>query len=254
MKKITQEKLDYILRKHKLWVTCKVGGEKADLSGMDLSGMDLSGMDLSGALLDNASLNGASLVCASLNDASLNGASLVCALLDNASLNGASLNRASLVCASLNDASLNDASLNGASLNGASLVGASLNGASLNRASLNRATNIPYIPMACPEDGEYIGYKKCDNHIVKLRIPADARRSSATGRKCRSDKAEVLSITTLDGTDDGFTEIASDCDKSFVYRVGEIVSVQDFCENRFRECAPGIHHFINRREAVEYQG
>lgn len=41
-------------------------------------------------------------------------------------------------------------------------------------------------------------------------------------------------------------------DVEFVYRVGEIVKVQDFCEDRFAECAQGIHFFIDREEAVNY--
>lgn len=65
---------------------------------------------------------------------------------------------------------------------------------------------VPYIPMACPESGSIIGYKKAttfDNSrahrgwmdvIVKLEIPEDAKRSSALERKCRCDKAKVLGI------------------------------------------------------------
>lgn len=65
---------------------------------------------------------------------------------------------------------------------------------------------VPYIPMACPESGPIIGYKKAtafDNSgshrgwidvIVKLEIPEDAKRSSALGRKCRCDRAKVLGI------------------------------------------------------------
>lgn len=46
------------------------------------------------------------------------------------------------------------------------------------------------IPMACPSDGAFIGWKKAilgcgEAVLVKLLIPEDAKRSSATGRKCR---------------------------------------------------------------------
>ena len=30
------------------------------------------------------------------------------------------------------------------------------------------------------------------------------------------------------------------------------VEVDNFCENRWNECAPGIHFFINRQEAINY--
>ena len=43
-----------------------------------------------------------------------------------------------------------------------------------------------------------------------------------------------------------------DIDSSFVYTIGETVEVKDFDINRWDECAPGIHHFITREEAVKY--
>lgn len=78
------------------------------------------------------------------------------------------------------------------------------------------------------------------------------KRSSATSRKCRCDKAIVLSITNLDGSETNVTEIASTRDPSFMYKVGATVSVNNFEEDRWKECAPGIHFFITRQEAVEY--
>ena len=52
MKRITQEELEVFLRKHKLWLENKKGGERADLSRADLSWANLSGANLSGANLD----------------------------------------------------------------------------------------------------------------------------------------------------------------------------------------------------------
>jgi hypothetical protein len=40
----------------------------------------------------------------------------------------------------------------------------------------------------------------------------------------------------------------------FAYKVGDMVSVDDFDTNRWNECAPGIHFFITRQEAVDYIG
>jgi hypothetical protein len=149
-------------------------------------------------------------------------------------------------------ASLVGASLDGASLVGASLDGADLRGASLDGADLRDVKNFSF-PIACPEEGEFIGFKKARwGYIVKLKITADAKRSSATGRKCRCSKAVVMSITKTDGTDDGTTEVRSAYDQSFVYRVGETVEVSDFCEDRWTECAAGIHFFITRKEAEDY--
>ena len=106
--------------------------------------------------------------------------------------------------------------------------------------------------MSCPESGSYIGFKKASGLIVVLRILEDALRSSATGRKCRASKAEVLKIENLDGSPSYVDEVRSSYDRSFIYRPGEVVSVDNFDTNRWHECAPGIHHFINRQEAVDY--
>ena len=134
----------------------------------------------------------------------------------------------------------------------ANLYGANLYGADLRGANLYGAKNIPFIPYACPDFGIFIGFKKAHGYIVVLEIPEDARRLSATGRKCRCDKAKVLQIQKLDGAESGLTEIASDYSSEFIYRVGETVFVPDFDENRWNECSTGIHFFINRQEAVDY--
>ena len=120
----------------------------------------------------------------------------------------------------------------------------------------DEAWNIPYIPMACPDKGSFIGYKKAysnkmDYVIVELKIPEDARRSSAFGRKCRCDKAIVLDIYSLDG-ERHFLEAKSIHDENFIYRVGKIMEEPNFNENRYEECTSGIHFFINKQEAINY--
>lgn len=144
--------------------------------------------------------------------------------------------------------------LQGADLQGANLYGANLHGANLREAELQGAYNIPFVPMTCPDTGTFVAWKKANGYIVKLEIPEDARRSSATGRKCRCDKAKVIEIQELDGSSSELTEVASGYDRNFVYRVGEIAEEPIYDENRWEECAPGIHFFINRQEAVDYNG
>lgn len=156
--------------------------------------------------------------------------------------------------ADLRGADLYGADLRKANLYGADLLCADLGRADLYRADLCGANNIPFIPMACPDTGTFVAWKKANGHIVKLEIPADAQRSSATGRKCRCDKAKVIEIQELDGSPSELAEVASGYDRNFVYRVGEIAEEPKYDEDRWNECAPGIHFFINRQEAVDYNG
>ena len=135
-----------------------------------------------------------------------------------------------------------DADLSYTDLSGANLCGANLCG----------AKKVPYIPMLCPEEGEFIGWKKASDKIVKLRIPEEALRSSSTTRKCRCNKAEVIEIYNIDGTIADERIIKSSYDSSFTYEVGKTVEVQDFDTNRWEECTRGIHFFINRQEAINY--
>ena len=219
-KRITQEELEVFLRKHKLWIEGDPKGERANLWGADLWGADLWGADLWGANLSEADLRGADLSEANLSEADLRGADLW------------------------------GANLWGANLRGADLRGADLRGANLSEADL-RGANLS-CPICCPEEGEFIGFKKASNCIIKLKITEDAKRCSATGRKCRCSEALVLSITQLDGTPSELTEVKSSYDTSFIYRIGEKVSVDNFDDDRWHECAPGIHFFITRQEAVDY--
>ena len=184
-------------------------------------------------------------------------ANLSGANLSGANLSGAKLYRANLFGANLSGAELSHANLFGANLSGANLSGANLSGAELYRANLSGANlsgakNIPFVPYACPDSGAFIGYKKARGLIVELEILPDAKRCSAAGRKCRCDKAKVISIQNIDGRTADVQEVMSDYNKDFIYRVGEIVTVEDFEPNRWNECAPGIHFFINRQEAVNY--
>ena len=211
--------LKKILDEHLLWLNGK-GGSRANLRNADLSNADLRDADLRGANLRCANLSNADLSDADLRDADLRGANLRCANLSNADLRDADLSDADLCEASIDQMMWNIYTV--------------------------------FYPLQCPESGSYIGYKKASGLVVELEIPADARRSSATSRKCRASKAKVLSITDINGNPAG-GQVKSDYDPNFVYAIGETVEVTDFDDNRWNECSTGIHHFITRAEAVIYE-
>ncbi|MFR4199932.1 MAG: pentapeptide repeat-containing protein [Flavonifractor plautii] len=261
--------LKKILDEHLLWLNGE-GGSCANLFGANLRGANLSDADLRcanlfGANLRGANLSDADLRCANLSDADLRDADLRCANLSNADLFGANLRGANLSDANLRNADLRNADLRNADLCRADLSNADLRCADLRNADLCRADlcgasidqmmwNIytVFYPLQCPESGSYIGYKKASGLVVELEIPADARRSSATSRKCRASKAKVLSITDINGNPAG-GQVKSNYDPNFVYAIGETVEVTDFDDNRWNECSTGIHHFITRAEAVIYE-
>ena len=268
-----RRELSKILRNHKHWLNEDCEGwenmrarlREADLSGIDLRGADLReadlrGANLSGANLFKANLFGTNLCEADLCKADLSGADLCRAYFPLANLSGANLCGADLFKANLFEADLRGANLcttnlykvdlSGADLREVDLYNADLCEVDLFDAKLFTADNIPFFPCACPDFGMFIGYKTAHEYIVELEIPEDAKRVSATTRRCRCNKAKVLRILNQDRTVADITEVRSDYDSSFVYKVGEIVSVDNFNEDRWDECSTGIHFFINFQEAV----
>lgn len=220
----------------------------------DLRYADLRGANLHGADLHDADLRDAYLGCANLRDA----------YLGCACLRGADLRHADLSGANLRDADLSYADLRGADLRGADLSDADLCYANLSDTNLRDANHVQLSiakTSILPDEGDIIGWKKAyvdgtmlpKSVIVKLLIPSDAQRSNATGRKCRASTARVLDLQDKQGNSlPPDTTAYSGHDTDFTYKKGETVHVEDFDTNRWKECAPGIHFFITRIEAVAY--
>lgn len=209
---MTQEKLNEILDKHSKWLNDEDGGEPADLRDTDLSGFDLSYRDLRGVDLRYSDLRYSNLRGANLRFSDLRGTNL-----------------------SYSDLSYSD------------LRSTELRGADLTRAVYTNTL----LNLQCPEEGSFIAWKKLAyNKIAKLLIPEDAKRSSATSRKCRASKAIVMAIYNKNGEE--VSEGASQRYDGFIYRVGETVYSDKWDEDRWNECSHGIHFFITRREAEEY--
>ena len=196
--------------------------------------------------------------------ANLHGADLSYACLHGANLHGANLRHACLHGADLSYACLHGANLHGADLSYACLHGADLRGADLHGANLRGANHVELSiakTSILPDESDIIGWKKAyvDDTmppkpvIVKLLIPADAQRSNGTGRKCRASTARVLDLQDKQGNSlPPDTTAYSEYDTDFTYKKGETVHVENFDTNRWNECAPGIHFFITRIEAVAY--
>ena len=169
-----------------------------------------------------------------------------------ADLRGADLIGADLIGADLSGANLRGADLRGADLIGADLSGADLRGADLRDANLSGAdlrgakgADLAIARTRIVGEGQLIGWKKCRNDvIVKLSIPADAKRSHAFGRKCRAEFADVLEVfgDKAISMHDGNTE----------YIAGQRVTPDAWCDDWTQECASGIHFYISRIEAENH--
>lgn len=218
---------------------------EADLCETDLRGADLGYADLREVYLKYADLREGYLGYADLRDANLRGADLENADLRKADLRGADLRDADLRGADLRGANLREADLSGADLKGANLRDADLK-------DIYYSVYTSFLTSQCPTDGSFIGWKRLDKYIVKLKICEDADRSSSTSIICRCSKAEVLEIQNIDGSIADITEICSSHDKTFIYKVGETVEVKDFDKCRWNKFSNGIHFFIDRNMAVAY--
>ena len=233
MKKISKQEFLEILNNRK-------PGERLTFRDYEFEPMDLSGMDLS-----NIDFVLSSLQHVKLRNVNLENSSLENSLFDGADMHGANLRNANMKMGAFRRCDLGESNICGADLYASVLESANLSG-------IISDENTKWFKMRCPEEGAFLGYKKCVNdRIVQLLIPADARRTSATMRCCRCDKAKVLTIKSFDYKD-SFSEAWSLVDENFVYRVGEWAVAENFNPDRWYDSTGGIHFWMYREEAIGY--
>jgi uncharacterized protein YjbI with pentapeptide repeats len=201
----------------------------SDLSGRNLSGRDLSSSDLRYSNLSCSNLSGSDLSCSNLSGSDLSGSDL----------SGSDLSGSDLRYSNLSGCDLGGCDLGGSDLSGSDLGGCDLSG------SIN--AGLPVARTIIVPEGQIIGWKKLGNGaIAKLSIPADARRSNASGRKCRAEFADVLEIF---GAESGMSTNHAPESLRIEYRAGIRVTCNEWDANRFNECSGGIHFYITRTEA-----
>lgn len=127
--------------------------------------------------------------------------------------------------------------------------------------------NFTYTPeyKHYPSDGDFIGWKVIKDaqpkgngenklYLVKLLIPKEAKVSSWIGDKCRADRAYVLNIYDQEGKE--IQKVVAKCainDKVLTdYTVGEYSYPDDFDDNHRNICSNGIHFFLDKQEAMDY--
>ena len=191
-----------------------------DFSWSDFINVDFTGTDFSNSILDNGKFTGSNFSECIFKDSSLYGSDLRACNLSNSDCDGTIFTSAILI----------DANLEG----------------------LKDSDRTVHFRMACPEKGYFFAYKKCFNdRMVKLLIPADAKRCSSTTNACRCDKAITVAIMNTDKS--GFyTEASSFVDENFVYRLGEMAYADSYHEDRWLDSSHGIHFWMSFEEALGY--
>ena len=172
-------------------------------------------------------------------------------ILTDKSFSYADLRKANLRNTNLTGASMYHADLRGTDFRGALLLGVNLEKATIDKTTLG----LP--PLICPEEGGFTAFKKVHflgmPCVAQLYVPADAKRSSATSRKCRCSKAKVIKFLRLDRAEAKIDRARSSWDPNFNYYKGKYVEPKfPFDENRWNECSSGIHFFMTFAEAVDY--
>lgn len=282
MKNLTQQEVDEIVVKHKKWLRGEKGGEKADFSKTNLINVyfdkvDLSLADFSNSYISDAKFSNSNFFYSNFSfthikkiviekcnfsystfmEAEFQNSNITDTIFSSCNFNQlifymSCFKNSTISKTNMADSSLIESVFYKTSINYTNFSGSKINNTEFSCINYDETT--AFFAQSCPEKGSFIGFKKCGKYIVELQITEDAKRSSATSRKCRCSKAKVLSITNLNGSDSGLSKISSNRDSKFIYKIGETVEVKDFDENRWNECSTGIHFFITRDEAVRYQG
>lgn len=238
---MNKEELKKIVEDHQHFLNRDVDGWEymcADLVGRDLTDNDLrnanlSYADLRGALLNYTNLSNANLSYANLRGAEIKHSYFVGANLYSADLRSANLLNTTLVCSDLRFANLHGANLSRADFEYANLDGTLFNDEESFRKGEILSESI-------------VGWKKCvDEVIVQLEIPKGAVVFCINGRKCRTNKAKVVSIVN-----GGIAR--SFADSKFFYEVGKEIEIKDFNLMYNVECANGIHFFKDRLDAEKF--
>ena len=140
------------------------------------------------------------------------------------------------------------ADLYGADLSGADLYGADLSGANLSGAEISDE-QIKLLTFQIPQDGPLWVWKKLRGGVVKLCVPAEAKRTASfVGRKCRAEYVVMLDHCEV-------TDGRSLHTDSFVYPLtqGAVIRPDKYDPDPRVECSSEIHFFLTRDEAERFQ-
>lgn len=233
-------------------ISCVILPRHIDLSKANFYGSTLSNVIADYCRFNNCNFKHASIHHCNFDDSKFNGSDLSYARFETTNLRYTELEYAPII-----NSAFNQCNLYAANFSESNLEETKFKNCSLLRSQFYNVKNMPNLPMACPTEGSFIGWKKVESgyneYLIKLQIPASAKRSSATTNKCRCSKAKVLGIYDLKGNKLSISSVTNFAYfNETVYEVGKMVYPDSFDEDRMVECSNGIHFFINKQEAIDY--
>lgn len=228
-----------------------------DFANMDLRGWSFKGQNLSWANFSNADLEGACFIDTILVSTNFEGANLKNADFSCANAWSANFNETNCKDAVFLSANLTEASFEGADLDGASFAQANLTEANLQDTNIITAEfdNTVGVYPVCPDIGSFTGWtlaedSKGNDFLIKAMIPWQAKRSSGTTRKCRTNKLYIDKIFTING---------EDVPKSFRLKnrdiktaVGESLVDDDYEIDRFKVSSTDLYFWISKEEVLAH--
>ena len=224
-----------------------------ELRGSTNSVLNLKGVSLTRNELNNIFLNNTNLERAWFVECNLNGAWFDRANCHRISFVDCSIKNARFYCTNLKYAQFIDCDLSHSAFFGANLFNAVIRRCNLTDIKYNHNT----IGLQPAPEGDLIVYKlllsNLGSHdgttIWELLIPKEAKRSCGTGRKHRAEFAKVIRCVSHPDILEGHSVFRASC----VYRVGKTIYPDSWDDDRWNECSNGIHFFLSRQEAEEYQ-
>ena len=265
----------------------KVSVSEVDYSNENLSGLDLSGTDFGDADFSHSDLHNANLCdckfSGNMDGANLYGAAITgtefknCCMrhtnIESTNIGAAKFTYCDLYYANFSWAKIRTVTFEHCNMCGADFINGTWEKVKILSSSINHAiirsikmetppvikntsTYETGLALACPETGSFEAWKVVKNnhgkYLIKLLIPADAKRSSATTCKCRCSKAKVLDIIRISAKRHVKSVVNYAYFNTTVYTVGKMVYPDSFDKNRWNECSNGIHFFISKKNALDY--
>lgn len=223
-----------------------------DLRGVDFTGQNLTGANFAGANLEGACFIDAILVNANFEGANLKNTDFSCVNAWSANFNETNCRNALFLSANLTEASFEESDLDEASFAQANLTGANLQDTNIITAEFDNTIGI--YPV-CPTHGNFIGWTigedfKGEECLVEVFIPAWARRSSGTTRKCRT---EALVVNSVERLKDGYNPFGVPLRfRDYILTKNEVIRDNDYEVDRFKVSSTDLYFWISKEEALAH--